>query len=286
MDRRALDWARSALGPDLEVLVTSPLTGGTTGSVMAIEAGDGRRRRHRFVLKLYRPDPSEPDSAWREAHILEQLAPTDLPVPRIVAMDRDGAHAGCPALLMTRLGGRILKRPRGLSSWLEAMACLALRIHRLPIPQASLPRYEVWGLDEPLEVPWWWRSPEVWRAAVEIFRGPIPDEPPCFIHRDLHAANVLWSGSSLSGVVDWLHGCWGPASADLAHCRLNLWLDTSPAAAQVFLDGYRRLDRDMGPYNHFWDIADALSWHVDPRRDGWRFARRWELFIATAVSLA
>ena len=71
-----------------------------------------RQSRQRLVLKLYRPDPSEPDSAAREARILETLAPHGLPVPRLVAIDREGTDSVWPALLMTRLPGRRRFRPR------------------------------------------------------------------------------------------------------------------------------------------------------------------------------
>jgi aminoglycoside phosphotransferase (APT) family kinase protein len=66
-----------------------------TGAVVALDAS--AHDAHRLVLKLYRPDPSEPDSAGREARILELLAPTDLPVPRVVAMDREGTDTVWPA---------------------------------------------------------------------------------------------------------------------------------------------------------------------------------------------
>jgi len=30
----------------------------------------------------------------------------------------------------------------------------------------------------------------VWRAAIDVFRGPAPDESMCFIHRDFHYGNA------------------------------------------------------------------------------------------------
>ncbi len=237
------------------------------------------------MLKLYRADASEPDSAWREAHILNLLASSELPVPRTVALDRDGSEAGMPALLMSRMPGRRRMRPREIDPWLQELAAVAARIHALPITQSDLPRHGLWGLDDPLPVPDWWTDAGVWRAAVDVFRGPGPDEPRCFIHRDFHYGNLLWRGGHVSAIVDWLHGCWGPASADLAHCRINLWLDHGPAAAQGWLDAYREINPEMTPYNRYSDIADAMSWHLDPKRDGLDRARRYESFMTAAIGV-
>jgi phosphotransferase family enzyme len=283
------------------------MAGVTTGTMLAVDVLDGRGQRLELVLKLYRPDPSEPDSAWREAHILNLLTgnshlpasrgrsgreaarvgPTrsqypEFQTPKVIGLDREGSETGWPALVMTRLqgrGGTHVMKPR-----LSELAGLAARIHALPIPEADLPRYRLWGLDDPLPMPSRWSDPGVWRAAVDIFRGRMPDEPGCFIHRDFHPGNVLWKSGRAMAIVDWLHGCWGPASADLAHCRINLWLDVGPSAAQGLLDAYRSINPAMHAYNGYWDIADAMSWHIDPKTDGAQRARRFEAFITAAVA--
>ncbi len=253
-----------------------PIAGRMTGAVVALDAS--ARNAHRLVLKLYRPDPSEPDSAGREARILELLTPTDLPVPRVVAMDREGSGTVWPALLMTRMPGRRRFRPREVGPWLEGMARLAARIHSAPVLFDALPAYRLWGADDPLPLPDWWSKPDVWKVAVEVFRGQAPPEPVTFIHRDFHPGNVLWKGRRPSGIVDWLHGCRGPVAVDVAHCRLNLWLDLGRDVADAWLE---LVGRAHHPY---WDIADAMSWVPDPSRDGPRRCRRFESFIFEAVS--
>lgn len=235
------------------------------------------------MLKLYRPDVAEPDSARREANVLRMLAATDLPVPKVIAIDPDGDGAGWPALLMTRLPGRRRMRPRLQGPWLTELARLAHRIHALALPRGALPRYRPWGLDDSLPVPGWWADRDIWLRAVDIFHGPAPHEAPVFIHRDFHAGNVLWIGAKPSATVDWLHGCLGPASVDVAHCRLNLWIDVGPEAANGMLDAYRALGTESGPHHPYWDIADAMSWRIDPELDGAARARRYESFVTTAV---
>jgi Ser/Thr protein kinase RdoA (MazF antagonist) len=248
-----------------------------TGAVLAVDAPSYEFRR--LVLKVYRPDLSEPDSAGREARILELVAPTDLPAPRVVAMDREGTDSRWPALLMTRIPGRRRFRPRDLKPWLDGLARLMARIHSSDVPLDSLPAYRLWGADDPLTMPAWWTRPPVWKKAVEVFRGPAPDEPATFIHRDFHPGNVLWKGRRPSAIVDWLHGCRGPAAVDVAHCRINLWRDNGRAAADAWLEAVG------APHHHpYWDIADAMSWIPDPAVEGMRLARRYESFIVDAVS--
>jgi len=167
--------------------------------------------------------------------MLELLAPTGLPVPRLVAIDREGTDTGWPALLMTRMPGRRRFRPRDVTSWVDGLARLALRVHTAAVPLDVLPPYRHW-VSESLERPAWWSDAGVWSAAVEIFRGPAPQEPLAFIHRDYHPGNVLWKGKRPSGLLDWLHGCRGPVSVDVAHCRLNLWLDNGAAVADAWLE--------------------------------------------------
>ena len=261
---RGLAWAESVTGA--RVVRSWPIAGGMTGNVFALDTSD----RKSLVLKLYRHDPHEPDSARRETHILDLLADTGLPTPRAVAIDREGAACGWPALLMTRVSGSLRARPTE-RPLLRELVAMAKRIHELPLGQEQLPAYTPWGLEGRLPMPRGWTDPGVWKAAVAVAKGPAPPEPECFIHRDFHPGNVLWSGSHIAGVVDWLHGCWGPPSVDFAHCRLNLWLDHGPSVADAFMK-----PEEIHPY---WDIVDALSW--SPSSTG---LRRFESFVTAAVS--
>jgi aminoglycoside phosphotransferase (APT) family kinase protein len=56
----------------------------------------------------------------------------------------------------------------------------------------------------------WSRRPRLWERALELARADPPPGPRCFIHRDYHPENTLWSRGRLTGVVDWASAAWGP----------------------------------------------------------------------------
>jgi aminoglycoside phosphotransferase (APT) family kinase protein len=79
-----------------------------------------------------------------------------------------------------------------------------------------------------------------------------------FIHRDYHPTNVLWHKGAVSGVVDWINACRGPAGVDVAHCRTDLAQMCGPAAADQFLDAYREVAHGFA-YNPYWDLDSILD---------------------------
>jgi Ser/Thr protein kinase RdoA (MazF antagonist) len=242
---------------------------------------DAGGRLHQLVLKLYTPEPTEPDSPKREAHILELLQTSDLTVPRVVAIDPDGVDCEMPALLMTRLPGTPRIWPRHIETWINDLAASAAQIHTTQIPPDRLPAYERWEHQKPT-APSWSKQPQMWARAIAAFEKPPPEHVKAFIHRDFHAGNVLWKAGAVSGIVDWLHGCWGPPEQDIAHCRLNIWLNQGPAAADALLESYHRLVPSAPPYHPYWDLDEALGNHgaEDPPGN----LRRYEAFIAAAVA--
>ena len=111
---------------------------------------DGQRAQ--AVLRRYvRPDPDEPDPAAREARALRLAGAADVPTPALLAVDPDGTQAGVPALLMSRLPGRVDWWPSDLDRWLERLAGAAAAYPRhgaaagrggpplRPLPAGELP---------------------------------------------------------------------------------------------------------------------------------------------------
>jgi aminoglycoside phosphotransferase (APT) family kinase protein len=290
-----LRWVERSVSQGARVERLRAIPGGLSASVHAIDVVDRRGRRHRLVLKRFIwDDPEEPDMALREGRILELVSSLPLPTPQLVALDRHGESSGFPSLLMTRLPGRPVLRPHDPARWVRQLAELLPPIHALDTSGTTLDVYRPYSLEAPAQPPPWSRRSAVWSRAIDVFRSQPPELPRHFIHRDYHPGNVLWQRSRPSGVVDWLHGCLGVASADLGHCRGNLWDLAGPAAADRLLLEYGVLTGSRLGYNPYWDIAaalgglpDLLPGRVPPDAPDARTARsraRLEDFVVAAVA--
>ena len=196
-----------------------------------------------------------PDAAQlveRERHVLRGLESTDVTAPRVLAADPTGESTGCPALLMTRVPGRIDLTPTDPEAWLRQIAGMAVRIHDLNVDAEP---YSWEELDVP--IPPWASRPADWRAAAEMVRGPLPAHEVRFAHGDYQHFNFLWQRGRLTGVVDWAAAFRGAADLDVGHCRLNLAVLYSAELAADFLAAYEaEAGRRVDPY---WDIRRATA---------------------------
>src|SRR5436190_14391960 len=110
---RALEWATKAVGTRSGRLVNvRALTGGISSSVHALDVVDARGTRHPLVIRRYLDADEHATVVSREASTLVALERSALPTPCLVAADPSGQYAGAPAVLMTRLPGRMLLTPK------------------------------------------------------------------------------------------------------------------------------------------------------------------------------
>ena len=195
---QALDWVRAATGG--AIVRCAPLAGGTSSAVHAVDVAAGDATRALVLRRLVRADwlAEEPDAAAREARVLALLAPTPVPAPRLVAVDPDGAAAGAPAVLMTRLPGTAVWRPRAVEPFLRGLAGVLPAIHAVPVAPGTLPAYAPYAL-ESRTPPSWTRRPAVWERAFARFDAPPPPGPAGLLHRDHHPGNVLWRDGAVVG---------------------------------------------------------------------------------------
>lgn len=228
--RAALEWVEGELGAT--VVAARPLRGGTASAVHLLTVRTGRGAVELVVLRRYvRPEMvlEEPDVAEQETRALRLVADLDLgtgvATPRPLALDATGARAGVPALVMSRLPGRVVWSPPDLDRWLRRLAGPLPAIHAAPLPPPGVIRPYVPYRQESYQPPGWARRPRTWTRAVEWFHRPSPPDagPAVFTHRDFHPGNVLWRRGRVTGVVDWSSASIGPACVDVGHCRGNLF---------------------------------------------------------------
>jgi len=279
---RALRWVCESLGGGSRVVGLRRLTAGGWHANHALAVADRRGAIRRLVLRRWaRPEwrVEDPDfTPQREAAVLELLAGSSVPAPRLVAADPEGAAGDVPALLVTQLPGRPPGLPGDMDSFLAQLARAMAGIHELDA--SKLPAYRTYNDIGAIAAPRWSRRPGLWERAIEAASTAAPPGPRCFIHRDFHPENTLWSRGRLTGVVDWTTGSSGPAAVDAGHMRWNLALTYGLDAADEFL----RIAEPAGDQRH-WDVVTVLDLvaDLDPR-DWPRFdLARLERYVGSVV---
>ena len=249
----ALDWLATAIGRTQQFELTE-MQGSTSASIFLVQP-QGAARADRCVLRVLDNHAwlaEEPDVAQHEAAALEQARALGLRAPRLVAYATEEVGFGAPVVLMSFLEGVVELQPADLPSWIDGLAAELAAIHRYEVPDFGW-HFVSWASKDALRVPGWTSIPHVWERAIDLAQRPAPYSRSVFIHRDYHPTNVLWRDGVLSGVVDWISACQGPAGVDVAHCRTDLALMYGPQIAEQFLQAYLH-HADQFEYQLYWDL--------------------------------
>ncbi len=266
------------------------LRGGWTSRMRRLDLCDGPDGRRSLVLRSFvKPFYLRHAEGLltREAAILRLLGDTDVPAATLVALDATAQHCDHPSLLMSLLPGTVRLDDRGADDRADLLARQLVDIHRLPVPVGRRPRtYQAWASPERVSPPAATGRPELWRRAVDAIRRDAPAYQGCFLHRDFHPGNVLFTGTGadlrISGVVDWVETSWGPADLDVAHCSTALALLHGVPAGMGFADRYAAaggtLAKDPAAHLH-WRLLDALGFAPDAEKVAvpWRELGRADL---------
>lgn len=249
----ALAWVEASATP---VTGARELLGGWTSTMLALSTDTGDD----LVLRLMTREPWRSHGSaltTREGEIQQMLAATAVPAPRSRALDADGRECGFPAHLMSFLPGRVeVDRVDEVS--LELLADVLATIHQVS-PTIGVRTYQSWAWEAKYVVPSWATDPDLWEAAFAVLRTDPPNYEPCFIHRDFHLRNVLWSGDQISGVVDWVETSIGPAWLDVAHCCTNIAIGHGSEVADSFAAAYvEHTGAEPQPYFEVMDIVGFL----------------------------
>ena len=254
---RLLGWVEQTLGSGVRVLGWKRLTGGLT-SIVHLLTVERNGSREEYVLRWWAPDNDWEQWIARavplETAVLTRLEGSEIPAPRLVASIIDAALGG-PAVLMTRLPGRVLLMPPDRDRWLRQMAQMLVRIHALDIDGKP---FESWLDRRQLTPPPDASRPDVWTEAIALVAEERAPTRTCFLHHDYQHFNMLWFRNRLTGVVDWIDACTGPPEVDVGHCRLNLTVLFSAAVADRFREIY---EAESGHrVDAWWDVHALLSY--------------------------
>jgi len=255
------------------VISVRVLAGATSSLLHAVEV-EGATGKRSLVLRRFVNEKwvkAEPDVAVREGMSLQHATRAGLPAPELIALDADGEQCGVPATLVTRLEGSVVLEPSDREQWLRGLAETAARIHRVDAAGFRW-KYRRYNEGAALTVPRWSKQQEAWAKGIEIVKGPPRSYSECFVHRDYHPSNVLWQNDRVSGVVDWVNGCRGPAGIDVAWCRHNLANLHGVSVADEFLAAYLAEAGSEFKYDPYWDLMSVVELLPGPPSmyEGWR----------------
>lgn len=260
----ALDWLADAAHIPADQIEAIPLRGGISSPVYLIRSSRDLSAA-KCVLRVIDNQEwlaEEPDLAEREADALEYAQLCGLRSPRLVGFAPRDIGFGGPAVLMTFVEGKVDILPDDFPKWLNDLASALAAIHAHSGEPLSR-RYSTWVERGQLSPPNPSANPTIWQAAMDYWSqrteaGVDWERDAVFLHRDYHPANILWQDGAVSGIVDWVNSCRGPAGIDVGHCRMNLAQMHGVAIAEQFLEHYQRAAPDFA-YDPYWDIDTALD---------------------------
>ncbi|MFI6250695.1 alpha/beta fold hydrolase [Streptomyces sp. NPDC051016] len=258
-------WVAEQLGHGRSVTDSRLLSGGWSSQMRRLTLDDGTDLVQRtFVKPFFRHHG--PGLLTREASVLTLLAGEEgIPAPGLVAVDAGAEHCDHPTLLMSALPGRVRVDEDDLDRRLDLLASQLVRVHGV-VPAGRPRTYQAWTSAERVRTP----DGPLWERAVDVIRRDPPPYDGCFLHRDFHPGNVLFTGTGpelrITGVVDWVETSWGPADLDVAHCSTALALLHGPAHGLDFRERYEAHGgRDLAddPDHLYWRLLDALHYSPD-----------------------
>ncbi|MDG4765140.1 aminoglycoside phosphotransferase family protein [Solwaraspora sp. WMMD406] len=240
-DQAVLDWVAGMIGGDATVRVVRGLRNGANPWLLRITR---RGRTTEAVLKTV--NPARPARLFTEIAALRLAEKRGVAAPRIIGYDVGDAGSGSVALLQTVAPGSSVIPTEPTAARLRAMGAVAaalrtiivepspqLPVRTRPITARDFARDRAAGTD---------RTTALLRYADERIRQhPMPVGDLVLVHGDLWQGNLMWTGDTVTGLVDWDMAGVGDNGIDLSALRLDaaLMFDMS-AADQVLTGGANR----------------------------------------------
>ena len=285
----------SDAGGDFRV---SQFKGGQSNPTFLVEGG-----RRRYVVRR-KPSGALLPSAHavdREFRVMQALAATEVPVPRVHALCEDEAVIGTMFYVMEYMDGRILWDPKlpGASNEERARICddmnrVLAALHEVDVEAAGLGDFGRTGNYIERQIGRWTRQ---YRASeterIEAFENLIewlpkhvpPQAATRIVHGDFRLDNLVFAHDEprIIAVLDWELSTLGDPMADFAyHCMA--WQLPPPfrglgdlSRVQMAALGIPTEDRYLARYCERRRLPPVTV-------DAWRFYSAFNLFRAAAIA--
>lgn len=280
LPERAKAWVLSCVPGATAVTADLRLAGGLSADTRLITVARDGEPPLELVLKRFLDVERGICVRW-EAAALAALRDAALPyrTAEVIGRDEPGVACDVPALLMTRLPGRIALEVRGSAARVVALgeALAALHLARPPCP-VEIPDYVKVGEkqrskpvpDDPLLPDW----EAVWRFVDSRRWGGSE-----LLHGDYHLGNALFEGEQLTAIIDWASARRGVRELDVAYCRIDLSMLLGGDAPALFLEAYEKRYGARVDDVSAWDLGASVRAFPDPVSwlGGWQDAGRRDL---------
>ena len=209
-------------------------SGGQSNPTYRLDSGSGS-----YVLRRKPPGPLLPSAhaVDREFRVMQALAETDVPVPRVQALCEDDAVIGSAFFVMEHLDGRIFwdQRLPGIApaeraALFDSMNAVIAALHSVDYQAVGLGEFGRPGNYMARQIARWsrqYRASETEPIAamdslIDWLPARLPPEPPpAIVHGDYRMDNLVFHQSEprVIGVLDWELSTIGDPLADFAyHC--------------------------------------------------------------------
>ncbi|MFF8958194.1 phosphotransferase enzyme family protein [Streptomyces sp. NPDC014894] len=160
-----------------------------------------------------------------EAAALESAAGRGIAAPRLLGRALDGEPGdGSAAVLTTVVPGNSRMPERVRPERMRALGAAVAALHAVPSPpRPGLPRRSrpLADVDFAALRRARGRSSLFEEAERAVAEFALPGEEPVLVHGDLWQGNTMWSGDTLTGIVDWDSAGSGHYGVDLGSLRCD-----------------------------------------------------------------
>jgi aminoglycoside phosphotransferase (APT) family kinase protein len=267
-------------------LRTTPLPGGHSNVTMLLA-------RDNLEVVLRRPPrpplPLGAHDILREARLLQGLEPTDVPVPRILAVCESDGVLGAPFALMSYVPGYVIEgtlppaldaaaeRRRAAESFIDTLVAVhAVDVERAGLTWLGRPGHYLERQLRRFSGTWEISRTRALTAMTELERRlraglPVPGETT-LIHGDVRLGNAIFAPdppARVAALLDWEMATLGDPLADLGYL-IAAWTDVGQSAPPMFhlspataADGFPTVTELIARYRRATGRAvENLGWYT------------------------